>query len=404
MAAAVTLAAILKTIQEDGTEDPDVALVRESALLSSIPHKKDFFGATIDWSIPYAGLGGRSMTAVNAEANDVNGAYLRFSISACHDYNDRKLDGQLVRKVLKGGVTDHFIEYSKAEMGLATAAIQQNLCRGVYASSTGRRGIRGSLLSANVLQLATIDDACFFSIGDKIQASAVDGGTLRNSGSFVTLTNVDTGTGQLTASTAWSTITSIADGDSLYVQGDQNISYHGLGDYNPAVAPTTGDAVFGANCDRSIAPEQTAGIRINATGPSVETVLIRAMAACKKRPGTGFTKAKLFASQEDMANLRIAKEGSRFVTSDGEYNLEVEGFMVGNVPVVPDVFCPTGTYKILGEGAIEMHSIDGVQIDETDGNTMRKKAGDTYGLQAIFDGDFAGKRPYAMGVGAWPAG
>lgn len=400
MATPVTLGAILKTIQEDGTDDADKALVRDCALLTSIAHKKDFHGKTIDWSVPFAGLGGRSHTATNAEANDVNGSYRRFSVGPKADYNSRKLNGQLVRQALKGGVTTEFIDYVKGEMGLARAALKQNLAFGAYRSHTGRRGIVGSM-STTDLTLATIDDSHFFSVGDKVQAAATDGGTLRDSGDFVTLTAVNTETGVLTADANWSNINLIANGDSLYVQGDENLSYYGLSSYCPSTAPTAGDSVFGE--DRSVAVEQLAGVRLTTTGYNIETVLIKAMAQCRKKPGGYFSGAKIFCSEEDFANLRISKEGSRFVDSANQYDMEIEGFMVGSVPVVPDVFCPNGTFFVLGDASFELHSVDGVQIDTVDGNTMRKAASDTYTLASVFDGNFTCPYPAGIARGAWPS-
>lgn len=403
MATPVTLSAILKTIQDSAEDSAAEALVRNCAALSTIAVKEDWFTDELAWSVPYAGLGGRSHTASNAESNDENGRYAKFVIKQRHDYKRESMDGALVRNTLKGGVNEQFIESVQSAQDLCRGSISQNLARGFYGSHTGRRGARGSVASA-VLTLGTIDDAVFFNVGDKVCAAETDGGALRDSGDFVTLIAVDTSTGQLTADANWSNIASMADGDSLYVVGDVNKSYHGLGSYVPAVAPTSGDNVFGAGVDRSQAPEQLAGVRLNITGQTVETALIRAMAQCRKKPGAAFTKSRVFVSEEDFASLRVAKEGSRFVTEAGEYNLEVESFRLGSVDVVPDVFCPTGTYFIVADGAIELRSNDGVQIDATDGNEMRKKGGDTYEMFAVFDGNFKASKPYGLARGAMPQG
>lgn len=403
MASPITLGAILKTIQEDGTLDPDKALVRKSAALKLIEHKKDFHGNTLDWSVPYAGLAGRSHTATSAEANDQNGRYARFSISTVSDFNKRKMNGVLVRKALKAGPSEEFIDYAKGEMGLAIASLSQNIARGFYGSRTGRRGVRGSVSSAD-LTLATIDDAVNFNIGDKIVAAATDGGTLRDSGDFVTLIAVNTETGVLTADANWSNIASMADGDSLYVEGDINLSWSGWDTYNPATAPTGGDSVFGSGVDRSLNPEVLAGLRITTTGTNIETVFIKAMAQCRKKPGDYYNDgAKILVSEEDFANIRIAKEGSRFVDSANPYNMEIEGFWVGTCKVIPDVFCPQGTFRILGDANFALRTISGVQIDTVDGNDLRKEAGDTYALMSVVDGNFSVQFPAALARGTIPS-
>jgi hypothetical protein len=407
MATPVTLTSILKAVQQNGTMDPDKALVRECKALQMIPHKKDFHGSSIDWTVPYAGLGGRSHTASNSESNDVNGAYARFSISRKHDYVKRTMDGDMVRAALKGGPSEQFIQYVDAEMGLAVAALGQNLGRGFYGSRSGRRGVVGSFTGATIT-LATVDDALNWQIGDKVCHSLTDGSALLSSGASLAITGVNTETGVLTfGSTVASTLTAIANADSLYVLGDLNLSYSGWDTYNPATAPTSGDAVFGSGVDRSAAPELLAGIRCNTatSGTTLETVLIKALSNCRKKQGSYFSEQDvvILVSEEDFSNQQIAKEGSRFVDSDNQYGMGVKGFYVGNAKVVPDVFCPNGDYRIKGNAGFELHSIDGADIDTTDGNTLRKASSDTYTLSAIIDGDFQVRYPAAMGRGTFPS-
>ncbi len=402
MANPITLSAILKTIQANGTLDADKALVRDCVGLQSIQHKKDFHGLTIDWSVPYAGLAGRSHTVTSAEANDQNGRYARFSIGTVSDFNKRKLNGLLVRKALKAGPSEEFIDYVRGEMNLAIGTLSQNLGRGFYGSRTGRRGIRGSVASA-VLTLSSIDDAVNFNIGDKIVAAQTDGGALRDAGDFVTLLAVNTETGELTADANWSNIASMADGDSLYVEGDINLSWSGWDTYNPATAPTGGDNVFGAGVDRSLNPELLAGVRLNTTGTNIETVLIKAMSQVRKKPGSYYGPGtKIFVSETDFANIRIAKEGSRFIDSTNQYQMEIEGFKVGPASVYPDVFCPEGTFRVLGDAEYELHTVDGVRIDTVDGNEMRKESGDVYTFMSIVDGNFKAQYPAGMARGTFP--
>lgn len=399
MATPVTLGAILKTIQGDGL-DADEALVRESSFLKSIPHIKDFHSKDMDWSVPYAGLGGRSHTATVAEAADVNGAYGLFRITPRKDYDRRSIDGQLTRQALKGGVNTQFINYLKGEMALSQAAIGQNLARAAQASHTGTRALIGAI-SGSTFNTATIDDSIYINIGDTLALSATDGAAVR-AGTALTVINVDTSVGLVTCSAGIvASISGAVVGDFVTIVGDLNLSYHGLGSYCPAAKPTAGDAVF-PDIDRSLNPEMLAGIRLTLTGASVETVLIRAMAYCRKRPGAAFKGARILASEEDFAGIRVAKEGSRFIDSSNQYNMEIEGFMVGSAAVIPDVFTPTGTFFIACKNALELHSNDGIVIDQADGNEMRKAAGDTYTLMALLDADFKCPNPAGIARGAWP--
>ena len=398
MATPVTLGAILKTIQGDGLE-ADEELVRESSFMKSIPHIKDFHSKDMDWSVPYSGLGGRSHDAVKAEAKDVNGAYGLFRITPRKDYDRRSIDGQLTREALKGGVNTQFIDYLKGERNLAVAAIGQNLARAAQATHTGTRAVVGAI-SGSTFTCATIDDSMYINIGDDVRFSATDGGAVRTG--TLTVTKVNTATGVVTCSAGIvATIGAAVVGDFVTIDGDLNVSYFGLGSYCPAVEPTGGDAVF-PDIDRSLNPEMLAGIRLTTTGQSVETVLIRAMAYCRKRPGAAFKGARILCSEEDFASIRVAKEGSRFVDSANQYNMEIEGFMVGSAAVIPDVFTPTGAFFITCKNALELHSNDGIVIDSADGNEMRKAAGDTYTLMALLDANFKCPNPAGIARGTWP--
>jgi len=398
MAAPITLAAILKTIYDDRFDKN--ALARTSTLLASIAHEEDFFGLNYAWSVPYAGLGGRSHGATNAEGNDQNGRMAEFIVAPAHDYDLRTMNGALVRAALTGGVSTQFVDYVAQEMMFAQDTINQNIARGAYGSVTGRRGIRGSL-SGNNVTLATPSDALYWNIGDKVVAAQTDGGSLR-AGTSAQLTAVDTANGILT-STTWGNITAFADADSLYVEGDENASYCGLDTYVPSTAPTSGDNVFGSNCDRSLNPEMLAGVRLTNTGASVETVLITAMAYLKTRPGGKFKQAKIFCSEIDFASIQVSKEGSRFIDSSGPYEMGIDAFKVGTATVVPDVFCPQGKYFVVGDASYELHSIQGVHIDEADGLTMRKAPSDQYTMSALFDGNFIAQGPNGLARGTWPS-
>lgn len=402
MATPVTLASILKIIQSGMAKPEDVA--RNSKLGAATPHKMDFTGSQINWSVPYAGLGGGSHDAATAEANDQNGRYALFTTGKAKSFFKKgQLDGQLTRQALAGSVTTQYVAYVKGELLLARDACLTRLWNNAYNTSTGRRGLRGSLLTNATLKLATLTDVFYFNIGDKIVAAQTDGGALRNSGSSVTITAVNTSTGVLTA-VDWTTITGFADGDSLYALGDENKGFHGLGDYNPTVAPSAGDSVFGSGVDRSVEPEMLSGVRYDTTGQQVDTCLIRLIATMENRPGWDARSYKVYANGLDVANLKIAKEGQRFVDSSNQYQIGVEGFRVGDGLVVADPFCPEGTFRLVADGAFELHTIQGIVVDETDGNQMRKAANDTYYFMELLDGDFTAPKPYQLATGAWPIG
>ncbi len=399
MAAPNTLSAILKLIQAERLDE--TSLARKAPGLASVPHLKDFQGESFKWSVNHSGYGGRSHDAVQAETNDVNGAYSSFTVSSTSDFKYGKLNGALVRKALNGGVNTQFVDYTAHEMNLSVGALNANLAKGFYGSATGARGQVGSFTGATIT-LKSKDDAMYWSIGDVLKMSATDGAA-HETGSL-TVTKVNSGTGVLTFSgNVTSGIATAANDYFLYAAGDLNASWMGLGSYCPASDPSGGDS-FAGGLNRSVNPEMLAGLRLSFSGANTETVLIRAAAYCRKRPTSAFDKYNIICSEEDFAGIQVAKEGSRFVDSENEYGIGITKFMVGSAPVVPDAFCPTGTYFIVGEGAMELHTNNGVQIDETDENQIRKTAGDTYTFAAVVDGQFTCPKPYGVARGTWPAG
>ena len=392
------ISAVLKLIQSD--EFDDSSMVRKSPFLTSIKHEKDFAGEAFKFSVQHSGLGGRSHDSVIAEGNDVGGGYAAFTVSSVSDFKLGKLDGQTTRKALNAGVTEKFVKYVANEMKQTYASLNAELARGACASSTGSRGQVGSF-SGSTITMKRTDDSMYVSIGDVLRVSATDGGAHRTGS--VTVLGVNTATGVITTTAAvTSGISAIANDDYIYVSGDLNKSWSGLGAWCPASDPSPAENFYGV--DRSVNPEFLAGLRYAGTGTNTETVLIRAAAYARKRPSDAFEKFKVVCSEEDFASVQVAKEGARVIDDDNQYGIGVQTFMLGSAPVMPDPFCPSGTYFIVGDGAFELHTNDGVVIDEADGNQIRRTAGDTYSFMGLVDGQFVAPKPYGILRGLWPAG
>lgn len=409
MAAPVDLNAILKRVQAEFFKDD--ALVRKSDFMKYIAHKKDFHGITFNFSVQASGYGGASHDVAVADANDVNGVYKEFVVPSISDYRNGKLDGATTRKVLEGGVNEQYINYMKQEIKNAYGSLEARLARGAFRTGTGARGTisAGSTVASPTITFTNPSDALYIAVGDKLVASAADGGALRNSGLTTTaVTAVDTATGTVTITGNFSaTITAIQPGDTLYVAGDaQNgasvpKSWLGVQAWAPNSTPS---ATLFCNVDRTISPEMLAGMRYAGTGTNVETTLIGAEAYAQSRPGFSVDDHVIVMSKIDFANLQIAKEGSRIVDMKSEqYGIGIDAFSVGGQKVISDVFCPDGKYFLVGKDAFSLHTNAGVTINKTDGNQIQRQAGDTYQFQVLVDGQFIATNPAAILNGTWPS-
>lgn len=396
--AAVDFAKVFKIVQARMTESPDQTLARSSTLLTNTAHIKDVSADTYDWAVGVSGFGGRSHTALEAESNDVNLANAVYRVSVRSDYSHRVLNGRLIRTQMEGGVKESFLDFLKAERGFAIGALGMNLAKALHGSRTGRRAIVGSI-STNTVTLASNIDAITIHVGDKIVFSATNGGALRDSGDFVTVTAVDVQAGVITFDNpVVATVTGAAAGDSMYVKGDLNATWNGWDDYNPATAPTTGDSVFGPGVDRSVNPSHLAGLRVVLGGtPTLKDFLISAMAQAKTVCPTGdFDNAICYMNPVDSARLRIALNTDRVIDNANPYQFNIKSFAVGEVTVMDDLFCPVGQARIAARDALEIHSIRGAQVDSTDGNTIVRKGGDQYAIAANIDAAVVCKKPWAL--------
>lgn len=402
MATPVTLGAILKLVQEDGTNINDI--YRKSPLMSQISQPMDFHGEAITWSVPYSGLGGGSYTVANAEGNDVNNEYIKFRIDPVSVHKYGKINGRLTRQALKGTVTTEYIDYVKAEVMSVKKTCFAQVATNAFRSSTNSIGRRASI-ATNTITLTRKSDVYLFNKGDKIVASATDGGALRG-GTSATVVSRNPSAGTITVNNAGN-ITSFADNDFLYIEGNWTQGMFGLGSFNPAVAPVGGDAVFGAGADRSVDPEALAGVRFDTTGMSKATCLINFMAYLEMTPGFDGSEGYVYCHGNDVADIQVALEGSRMVTdpTENEYNIGIEYLRCGKAKFVTDPFAVQGEARYVPKGAgFEWHSINGFNVDDTDGLEMVRITGDNYTLHGLGEGNFKCQHPGKLGMFTWPAG
>jgi len=394
-----SLSAVVKERWPDGL--PKSFIYQNHAFLAMLQSDNDFHEQTYNVPAQTTLSGGRSHTFATAQAMSLNNTYVRFQVTPVTDYDYVTFDGRTLRGLSKSNA-EQVVKTIEREFEGAMSRLGNNIASEAFRSNTGSRcQVHASTApSGTTLTLDYPSSARFFYVGAQVLVSAADGGQLRDP-DYVTVTAVDYEAGTLTGDSTWTTtITGLAVGDYLYINGDTNatsgaaqtsqIAAAGLAAWCPASTPTS-TAFFGVN--RSLYPQALGGWRIGSTGESVETVFIKANAVCQS---AGFGLDTVFIHPNDVARLERAKEGMKSVEV-GKYQIGVKTFEAYGSTFYVDPDCQEGiAWAVDVKGGAFKHLVNGNQpaIDETDGNKFSRLAtSDGYESRIMIDHNFAAFNP-----------
>lgn len=372
-------------------------LVESHPLMAQLERKTDamsgdYFKIPVQWNKP----AGRSHDPAIAYAAEAGSSQSAFQVTPVSDYLIFRLDGLVVRKAKNSSNETAFVDVLEQEVKNAVERSGDNIAKEAYGSSSGSRGQVGST-NTTTLTLKNPEDAVHFYKGMQVQASQTDGGTLRDSGDYITVVSVSISAGTIVGDANWSNIASIANDDFLYARGDHTASCDGLAGWNPATAP--GATPF-YQVDRSEAPDFLGGMRYDGSDDSMETVFIEADTLMRRQTGNPFRMGtEIYINPASMGSLRIAKEGSRFIDDKNEYGIGIRKFMSpsGHV-LVEDRDCPAGIARAIGPGCF-MHMTNGDQPDlaNADGVEMfYDNATDKYTASVVIDHNFGARKPQGL--------
>lgn len=381
---------ILKEMYPAGMSDETV--VKGHPTLTMIKRDKNpkFGGRYIHIPIQYGKTGGRSHTFSSAQANVVASKYDAWDVTIVSNYAVGTISGLAV-DLAKGDQKEIFVDALMKEMDGSLESLGDDIARELFRNGGGARGQRGSV-SGSVVTLTNKEDIWFFEVGMVIKAATTDGtsGSLRAGSHTVTAIDEDAGTYTFSG-----TITSFADNDYLFVDGDFGAAATGLDGWCPATAPTGGDNFFGM--DRSTSPSRLAGIRFDASalGYTLEESFIRV----KARERRAYAKTKYWVvNPRDLASTEVSLSGVRRIVDDNDYNIGLEVIDAYGVTLMPDPDCQPGVAWGLAEGALEFLSLgDCPRLIEEDGLEMiRSATADDYEFRATGRYQFASPKPFAI--------
>lgn len=358
--------------------------------------------------VQYAKPAGRSHLSTVAYDNEAGSKEVAFKVTPVSDFLIFRIQGPVVRKAKEADNSNSFVDAVEQEVKLALEGEGDNVAKEGYGGLGGARAQvhPTTPISTTSLTLANPADAVFFYQGMYVCAASTDGtsGSLRNAGSRVLLASVNLSTGVLVATTNWSTITGITNGDYLFAEGDFGIATAGLESWNPSAAP--GATLF-YQVDRSPAPDFLGGMRYDGTDDSVESVLIKADRLFRLQPGNPFKEYEIYMNPMTAGGLRLAKEGQRYIDNSNEYSIGISKFRTVNGQViVEDRDCPVGVARAIGKGCfMQMTTGDQPNLADVDGVEMvYDNRTDTYTGSVVIDHNFGARKPQGLGRITMPSG
>ncbi len=240
--------------------------MREHPTLFSIAKEQAFDGSGFYYAVTHQNPQGVSATFSDAQANAAALKGVQFAATPVTKYGVITLDGPSMLRAR--GNKGSFYDFVTRHTDGILEQVGDDLAFDLFRDGNGQRGRRSSA-SSNTITLTSTRDVENFKIGMTVIASANSNGSSARTGS-TTVSAISRSAGTITLADA-SAITSFADNDYLFRDGDQNgACWDGMEDTTPLSAPTSGDSFRGV--DRSVNVEALAGSRIDDTARYPEDV------------------------------------------------------------------------------------------------------------------------------------
>jgi len=379
-----SLEPILKTIYDDQAK---VIAFYSHPLLGRVPKNEKFFGDNFVQTVRFVGGQGVSADFTKALNNRNPNQYRKFTITRFSMYGVGSITGEAIEAAQGSMYT--MAEGLESEIKGLFTTIGITAAAAMYRSGSGTIGKGAALLSATVLQLASPSDAIHFGVGGTIGSSPTDGSGPQNVGT-IQIVAIDMEAGTITANVGWAVgIAGFAATDFLFIDGNYNAEMPGLLKWIPPTPPAPGDNLYGV--DRSVAPVELAGMRINGQGAPREQTWQKAMALAAR---FGARIDEGYMHPEDLAKMTISL-GSQVrrvptpatVASVGYEAVEVVG-ATGTVKVYGDPDCPEGFAWGIKKSTWELRTLKAMpRFLDLDGNRiLRESAADAYEFRIGYRG------------------
>lgn len=341
-------------------------------LMAMMPKDESFYGDSSKEPWMYGNPQNISANFSNAQAQTTESKYQAPLITRVKKYGFGFIDNETIKASQndKGA----FFRALTSEIDNTLDGVAQALAVDLARDGSGALGRRASA-STNVITLTQPEDTRGFEVGMTVVASDTKtGGSLR-SGS-TTVTAVDSVAGTITLASA-AAITSFADNDYLYRQGDYDACLSGFQAWIPYDnrASLLAASFFGIT--RTANPTRMAGVASDLSALPIEQAVSRALTLVEAeggRPDYGFTS---FEDFEDLRNALGSKVYYQEVTTNASQtkygSIGFSGIRVhgsnGIVTVLADRTIPAGRFFLMTSKSWKLRSL-GPVVDLFDTDSL----------------------------------
>jgi len=333
---------------------------KNNPFLAMIPKMEEFGGKYMPIPLIVNTSQGRSATFSTAQANQTAATIESFALTRKSNYSIAQIDNQ----TMLASKTDKmaFINGATAVIDNAIKAITNSIAQQLFSDGTGSRGYIGNItgLTPGVVTLKNASSVVNFEVNMVLRAIDPATGLDRGSSGWVIAVNRSTGVVTVSATNMGAAAGNPAGwniGDSLIVQGDQDLAISGLAAWLPSVAPGSSDNFYGVN--RSVDPTRLAGVRYDGSQQSIEEALIDASLLVAREGGSPDVAIMNFASYAALEKSLGAK--AQYISFDGPAKIYYPGILIngaaGQIKVFPDRSCTAKTAYLLQMDTWKLYSL-----------------------------------------------
>lgn len=355
----------------------------DCAFLGMIRKDLKFGGSDARITVRYGRPQGGSFSFSTAQANKSSSSDVGFLLTRAKDYHVCGITGEAM---LAGeGSENSLISAVNGEMTGCTINFRRSLSHQLYGNGGGARAqFDGTTsIATKAMPLLDAQTIVFFEVGMVCQLATTDGTSGSVEANTETISAVDRDAGKISSTSAtWSTtITTAANTDYIFRDGDFGGAIKGLEAWIPSSAPTS-TAFFGV--DRSVDTTRLGGVRFAASaGASKEDTLID----CSARLGREGGKPDVCLVQNlDRADIVKNLQGKAVfemaTATDGTVGFKaliLEGDK-GPIKVLADPNQKKGRFHQLQLDTWVLKSLKGVPhfADEDGSKMLRESSADGY--------------------------
>lgn len=338
----------------------DDLLAKNHPLLGMIKRDRNFTETKKRIAIKYGNAQGAHSTLATAQTNAFAAKAEAFEVTTVNMYQVVYVEGKVLEQAQLAPNSDRFLKDLCDVLDQGMTEVTNRMGWQAYRASGGAVGTVGSGTSSPIT-MTNIEEVDALEVGMVIEANDGNNATTPRSGSG-TITAIDYNTGIVTYT---GTITSLAAGDYIFIQGFMGAAASGLEDWCPETAPGS-TTFFGV--DRSV-NSRLGGTRIDCSTMPPEEVFARANARASRLP----VKPDMwFMHPTDVANMEISLSSAKYTeVTSREYKFGYDAFSAYGAKIVPDTDCTRGVMWGVCLDHVELLSIgDAPKIFNADGNTM----------------------------------